>query len=291
MYSDSKLIQQAQGLNFNNWFNVVLGPIAILFLTGIMQIFLLPINRYLVSITNHPDLALFLDLYLFIPMILSIFLWTKYVERRPISSLGLKPKRFFPAYFKGVWIGLGLFFLLTVILVVTNHTTSDFKLHISAFPAVFLLFFAWSIQGSAEEIFSRGWQLQTLSIKFNVVVGLVASSSFFALLHLANPNVNVIAIINLILFGLFIGLYALLQGDIVGACGIHVAWNYAQGSILGFHVSGMNASSSLMKFHPVGNSLYSGGSFGPEASIFTTILFSSLIIYFIYMAYRKKKKA
>ena len=64
-----------------------------------------------------------------------------------------------------------------------------------------------------------------LSTKYNIVVGLLISSTLFGLMHLTNPNVNYIAVINIIFVGLFYGLYVIKTNDLWSVCGMHSAWN------------------------------------------------------------------
>lgn len=69
------------------------------------------------------------------------------------------------------------------------------------------------------------------------------------------------------------GLYVIKTNDLWGACGMHSAWNFAQGNLFGFEVSGLNVSvGSLFDFNLNGNSLISGGVFGPEAGLASTII-------------------
>ena len=54
---------------------------------------------------------------------------------------------------------------------------------------------------------------------------------------------------------------------------MHAAWNFAQGNIYGFNVSGVSSSTgTLMSFTSKGTDILTGGAFGPEASIFATVV-------------------
>ena len=103
-------------------------------------------------------------------------------------------------------------------------------------------------------------------------------------MHLTNPNVNYIAVINIILVGLFYGLYVIKTNDLWAVCGMHSAWNFAQGNIFGFEVSGLDISvGTLIDLNLVENDFITGGVFGPEASIVATfvLLLSIIILLFI----------
>ena len=144
---------------------------------------------------------------------------------------------------------------------------------ISAISSILVILFGWIIQGATEEIVTRGWLLNVLSSKYNIGFGLLISSTLFGLMHLTNPNVNYIAVINIILVGLFYGLYVIKTNDLWAVCGMHSAWNFAQGNIFGFEVSGLDVSvGSLIDLNLVGNNVITGGAFGPEAGIISTFI-------------------
>ncbi|MDO7205269.1 CPBP family intramembrane metalloprotease [Paraclostridium bifermentans] len=138
---------------------------------------------------------------------------------------------------------------------------------------IFIVLIGWIIQGGTEEILTRGWLMNILGARYNINIGLFISSVLFGLLHLFNPNVNIVAILNIILVGYLFGLYVIKTNDLWGACGMHSAWNFAQGNLFGFEVSGLNVSiGSLFDFNLNGNNLVSGGVFGPEAGLASTII-------------------
>lgn len=129
--------------------------------------------------------------------------------------------------------------------------------------------------------------MNILGARYNINIGLFISSVLFGLLHLFNPNVNIVAILNIILVGYLFGLYVIKTNDLWGACGMHSAWNFAQGNLFGFEVSGLNVSvGSLFDFNLNGNSLISGGVFGPEAGLASTIILI-IAIAFILLLDRK----
>ncbi len=103
------------------------------------------------------------------------------------------------------------------------------------------------------------------------------------MLHFLNPNVSIVAVVNLFITGILFGLYVIKTQNLWGACGLHAAWNFFQGNIFGFEVSGMNIDiGSLMKLELVGSDLFTGGSFGPEAGIACTIVLSVAIVILSY---------
>ena len=83
-------------------------------------------------------------------------------------------------------------------------------------------------------------------------------------------------------------LYLLKTDTVWGVAGIHGAWNFAQGNLFGILVSGQPSGTSLMIFMPQGHQGWlSGGSFGIEGSIMTSMV---LLLLILYLAYQLKKE-
>ena len=238
---------------------------------------------------NNKDLlSLLITLFSFAFISLLVFFRVKVIEKRSFSSIGFNKNNWLKKYSLGFLIGLAMMSIIVLILFPFGYITVEKKpiqpVGISAIASVLVILLGWIIQGATEEIVTRGWLLNVLSTKYNIGVGLLISSTLFGLMHLTNPNVNYIAVINIILVGLFYGLYVIKTNDLWAVCGMHSAWNFAQGNIFGFKVSGLDVSvGSLIDLNLVGSDFVTGGIFGPEAGITATfILLASIgILLFI----------
>ena len=238
---------------------------------------------------NNKDLlSLLITLFSFAFISLLVFFRVKVIEKRSFSSIGFNKNNWLKKYSLGFLIGLAMMSIIVLILFPFGYITVEKNpiqpVGISAIASVLVILFGWIIQGATEEIVTRGWLLNVLSTKYNIGVGLLISSTLFGLMHLTNPNVNYIAVINIILVGLFYGLYVIKTNDLLAVCGMHSALNFAQGNIFGFKVSGLDVSvGSLIDLNLVGSDFVTGGIFGPEAGITATfILLASIgILLFI----------
>ncbi len=128
----------------------------------------------------------------------------------------------------------------------------------------FLLFFI--IQSSFEEIVSRAFLIPTIERRSNVWAAIGVSSLLFAILHAGNPNISYFALLNICLAGILLGFLFVRYRSIWPAIGLHVFWNFLQGSFFGFEVSGMEVY-SYINITETGNDLITGGSFGYEGSL------------------------
>ena len=238
---------------------------------------------------NNKDLlSLLITLFSFAFISLLVFFRVKVIEKRSFSYIGFNKNNWLKKYSLGFLIGLAMMSIIVLILLPFGYITIEKNpiqpVGVSAIASVLVILLGWIIQGATEEIVTRGWLLNVLSTKYNIGVGLLISSTLFGLMHLTNPNVNYIAVINIILVGLFYGLYVIKTNDLWAVCGMHSAWNFAQGNIFGFKVSGLDVSvGSLIDLNLVGSDFVTGGIFGPEAGITATfILLASIgILLFI----------
>ena len=226
---------------------------------------------------NQDLLSLLITLFSFAFISLLVFFRVKVIEKRSLSSIGFNKNNWLKKYSLGFLIGLVMMSIIVLILLSFGYITVEKNpiqlVGISAISSILVILFGWIIQGATEEIVTRGWLLNVLSTKYNIGVGLLISSTLFGLMHLTNPNVNYIAVINIILVGLFYGLYVIKTNDLWAVCGMHSAWNFAQGNIFGFEVSGLDVSvGTLIDLNLVENDFITGGVFGPEAGIISTFI-------------------
>ncbi|GAA0738217.1 CPBP family intramembrane glutamic endopeptidase [Clostridium oceanicum] len=225
---------------------------------------------------------------------LIIFRHVKKEEKRSISGLGFYKKGCIKNYLIGFTVGMLEFMLVVMLLSISGHIKIEQGFITNKIGAFLIILPAWIIQSATEEILSRGWLMNVLGARYNITIGLVVSSLFFAAMHLGNPNMNIIAFLNLFMTGIFFGLYVIKTENLWGVCGIHAAWNAFQGNFFGFEVSGLNIGvGSIMKLKSVGSPMITGGMFGPEGGLACTIvecLISIFLIYIIKKSYNKADK-
>ena len=134
-----------------------------------------------------------------------------------------------------------------------------------------LWFFTFPAAG--EEALMRGYLLQALAESWGAAWGLWITSFLFGILHLGNPNWSWIGLANILMAGLFLGVVFLKTASLWWATGAHLGWNWAHGFILDLPVSGLELVDTPL-YEPVtrGPEWLSGGSFGPEGSVLSTLV-------------------
>jgi hypothetical protein len=246
-------------------------------------LFLIIPFSFLYSLFDTRLVAGFLGLFYFLGISIVVFLKIKFLEKKPISYIGFSRENVLKKYSIGFLVGfvlmsaiVGILFILQTLSINDNSVQPVGR---DAIFNIIIILFGWIIQGAAEEILTRGWLLSNLRTKYSDVVSVFASASFFGFLHIFNLEVDILAIINIILFGAFAGMYVIKTNDLWGVCGMHSAWNFVQGNIFGFEVSGSSISiGTLIDFESSGKILLNGGAFGPESGMICTLVLIIAII-------------
>ncbi len=124
-----------------------------------------------------------------------------------------------------------------------------------------------------EEILVRGYAFQRLA---RGGLGVWGTQALFALIfavgHWGNPNntgaTRVWATLNIALAALLLGLALLRTGSLALPVGIHLGWNWTQGTLMGFQVSGTDAPGWWRPvLDPARPAWVHGGAFGLEATL------------------------
>ena len=234
---------------------------------------------------------LFMDLLIFLFPAGLVCLWVLAVERRSPIGLGFYKEKAWLELLKGGLIGFLLIGAVVGLQVLTG------SIHLSYFDFSFenilnliLILPFWFIQSGTEELLTRGWLFPVVSKHTRIWIGTAVSSLLFAILHLQNPSVNWISLLNIALFGLLACLYVLKTDNIWGISAIHAAWNCFQGSFFGLSVSGLSTAYAPMRFEN-GDvpDFMSGGGFGPEGSLFSSLVMGVYILYLAWDLYQKKQ--
>ena len=224
---------------------------------------------------------------------LVFILFVRFIQKRKVRTLGFYKENAGKNYIKGFFIGIAMMTISVLICYGTGSmklvtVARGIEVGMAAIGPVLLILIGWIIQGGTEEIITRGWLLPVIGARYNVILAIVISSSFFGLLHLSNNNIGVLPMINLILFGVFAAVYALREGALWGVMGIHSAWNWAQGNIFGIEVSGNPVvGGTIFKFNNSGSQFISGGGFGIEGGIACTIVLA-IGIFIVYKFMNKE---
>ena len=228
--------------------------------------------------------------YMLFAEIFLIVLYTgycKFIEKRPLSSMGFTKRNMSSFYAKGIgWsaVLIGGAYLICVLTGACHFEGVSAQL-VPGYVVFYLI--GYMIQGLAEEVICRGYLLVSLSRRNSVWYSVILSSGVFMAMHMSNEHVTVLAYINLFLCGLLFGLLFVESGSIWMVAALHSGWNFLQGNIFGISVSGTAKSSSVFdSSFADGWSFMNGGDFGLEGGLAVSIV----LAVGIYVVYRRMER-
>ena len=222
-----------------------------------------------------------------IVMMLIVFLFCRFIQKRKLRTLGFIKKGMLKEYGLGMLLGFAFFSVCVLLGVLFGGLKIEGispEFSIGIFVAYLL---GYMVQGMTEEVLCRGYFLGSYARRYPVYAAVLANSLLFASLHLLNSGISVLAFINITLFGIFASIYFIRRGSIWGIGAFHSIWNLVQGNFYGSKVSGTRVGNTLFTTQAIaGKSLWNGGDFGMEGSLICTIALTCGIIFL----YTRKNK-
>lgn len=120
-----------------------------------------------------------------------------------------------------------------------------------------------------EELLFRGYPFQKL-YRWRPALAILFVAVVFSLFHIRNRGVDVLALLNIFLGGVLLGLAYARFERLWFPIGLHLAWNLMSGPILGHEVSGYVQAESVVITIERGPEWLTGAEFGIEASAWMT---------------------
>ncbi|MDN4593398.1 CPBP family intramembrane glutamic endopeptidase [Polycladomyces subterraneus] len=232
---------------------------------------LYPVNRSLMPVILGQNAA----------FVLAAFLTWIWLEKKPLDELGFAEPSPFRSFLRGAgWGTFGIAVPFVLLLAnglltvdrfyISSSTVTDFTSALSGFLIIAL----------GEEILVRGY-IQTLMVRqWGRIIGIFSASLLFCALHLGNPNLSWLALLNLFLAGVMLGTAKEAFGGLWAPIGFHFTWNLCQ-EMLSLPVSGLHLIEHPVLFtRETGPAWVTGGRFGLEGGAAVTLLLISLTAVF-----------
>ena len=234
---------------------------------------------------------LILTVFSLLGSFLALWVATKFIDRKPLMSIGLSVKDKTNEMLIGLAFALafigGLFVILWLIGAINVTGYVGFK------PGVFIVSMMLFMAAFDEELIFRGYILNNMmDATSNRWIALAGSSVLFALLHAGNPSIwsTWVPMTELFAAGFILGISYTFTKNLWFPTFFHFGWNFFQG-LFGFEISGLNVDSWKMISHEnSGNvpDIVSGGSFGIEGSVIT-LSCTIICTYLIFKYYNDKE--
>ncbi len=209
----------------------------------------------------------------------------RYVERRTLPELGVRPRRI--ARDTALGFSLGAAFIVTVIAIL--FALGGYRASLSADSAgaiggtlLFFLFVALT-----EEILFRSVLFRIVEDGLGSWASVVLSAGIFGAVHLANPGASWVAAVAIMIeAGLLLAALYMLTRSLPFVVGVHWAWNFFEGGVFGVEVSG-KPMPSILRGASSGPVLLTGGEFGPEAGLVAVAVCGTTAVALLVLAARR----
>jgi membrane protease YdiL (CAAX protease family) len=154
--------------------------------------------------------------------------------------------------------------------------------------AIWAIFFV--IVGFYEEFLLRGYVQYTLGRGIGFWPAAVLLSVVFGALHITNPGENWAGILGIVLIGLFWCLTLRVTGTLWLAVGMHASFDFGETFVYSVPDSGVVFPGHLSNSTFSGPAWLSGGTAGPEASVFDFLMIVLFFVGFYVISRRDAKR-
>lgn len=197
------------------------------------------------------------------------------IEHRAFGDYGLPLRN---AFGKDFWIGTTVGFLAISACLLTIFLLHGFRLtglaiHGSVIVSALASWTAaFVIVGLSEEFAFRGYLQYTLTTGIGFWPAAILLSILFGVAHSGNPGESKFGLVSVVCFAVLFCFILRRTGNLWWAVGFHAGWDWGQTFFYGVSDSGLVPYHNLLNSTFNGPRWLTGGSVGPEASVFTPIV-------------------
>lgn len=205
------------------------------------------------------------------------------VEGRPWKAYGLPGKQALGRLFGlgALWGFAGISVLMLALYGLHIFAFGHVLLHgarLARFAVFWVLMFL--LVGLFEEFLLRGYSQFTLARGIGFWPAALVLSCAFGLIHLRNGGEQWRGLLAAAFIGLFFCLTLRRTGSLWFAVGFHAAWDWGETFFYSVPDSGMVAPGHLLSSSLGGSDWLSGGSVGPEGSVFCLVTIAAVWVAF-----------
>ncbi|MBS9779711.1 MAG: CPBP family intramembrane metalloprotease [Moraxellaceae bacterium] len=271
--------QREQAIAFQSKIRLIVVPLLI----GLLLSAILPVifNLLVALVVPTPEgstvsVASFIEMVLSIGACFLLILWT---SKLTFKDIGFAKTGALKKMLIGMACGFGAITTVTLLINLLGGVETSYQFQMQFLPHLLLGLVFFAIQGCYEEVIYRGYLMPHFSKAMGIVPAILLNAVLFTVLHALNPGMTAMPVVNLLLAGTVFSLAYYVTGSLWLVGFAHGIWNYSQTFIYGSTVSGLDTQGSVLKAVPVeNNALISGGAFGFEGSIITSIVGVIIIV-------------
>lgn len=202
------------------------------------------------SLGMSENMVFSLMLLMFVVAMVALYVGVVKIHKRPFFSIwtGRRTVDWNRVFFGfSVWLLLALVFEVVAYFIDPGNYLYSFDMA-SFIPLLVIVVVLLPIQTTFEELFIRGYLMQTTGLVFSPRwVALLLTSLLFGIMHMMNPEVSEFGASTMMIYyvgiAIFLGLITLLDDGLEVAIGIHAATNLFGALILNFEESAIRTPS------------------------------------------------
>jgi uncharacterized protein len=197
-----------------------------------------------------------------------------FAKQTSVAAYGLDWRDSFRKYF---WHGVMWGFAMLSATIALMGATHSYRLGSVALGFADILKYGvlWAVAfllvGVAEELAFRGYLQYLLTTRIGFWPASVVTCLFFGFAHRNNPGENLTGLANVALVGAFACVALRRTGSLWFPIGWHMAFDWGESFFYSVPDSGAHVSGHLFNASVGGSNWLSGGSVGPEASLFNVV--------------------
>jgi len=196
-------------------------------------------------------------------------------EHRSLADYGLPFRLILRKQF---WTGALWGFVMLSFIVAMMDATHAYSLGALALSPLDIVKYGllWALGflmvGFTEEFLFRGYVQFTLTTGLGFWPAATITCLVFAGAHLQNPGENIVGVLEIVLIALFLCMALRRTGNLWFAIGWHMAFDWGESFFYSTPNSGIHATGHMLNASLMGSKWLSGGTVGPEASVFDLIV-------------------
>lgn|SRR5579883_983852 len=205
------------------------------------------------------------------------------LERRPFAEYGMP---FAQAFRKNFWVGL-IWGIITVSVIISAiHFVGGYSFGSVELSGAEIARYAaeWAgaflLVGLTEEFLFRGYLQVTLTSGMGFWPGAVLLSCVFGAVHLRNPGEGPVGALSVFVTGMFLVFTLRRTGTLWFAVGFHAAYDFGETFLYSVPDSGIVAPGHMLASSFHGPRWLTGGTVGPEASVFDFVMIAIAFVIF-----------
>jgi hypothetical protein len=136
--------------------------------------------------------------------------------------------------------------------------------------ALIFISVALLLGAAGEEMLFHGYAFQLLTRSIGPFATILPVSILFGMAHMGNQHATLLGIFNTTVWGVLLGYACWRSGALWLPIGLHFGWNLAL-PLFGANLSGFTMSVTGYALHWSAGNLWSGGDYGPEGGLPTTV--------------------